>query len=170
MNQGRYPDKVINEAVTLVKRMDPKDAADTLREKYGYETLHPKTVARWARKYPLGKNNPLLPSKVAEEIRDVARGEAQEAMIGVGIVNEADVSDIAKAEAQMVADLTHRTLMTPLRLDPIEERKFAEKIEKHRNWLTLIITELGDLQVFSPAASELRRWFAWPTESSLQMS
>ena len=91
-------------------------------------------------------------------------------MIGVGIVNEADMSDIAKAEAQMVADLTHRTLMTPLRLDPIEERKFAEKIEKHRNWLTLIITELGDLQVFSPAASELRRWFAWPTESSLQVS
>ncbi len=99
MNQGRYSDKVINEAITLVKRMDPKDAADALREKYGYETLHPKTVARWARKYPLGKNNPLLPSKVAEEIRDVARGETQVAIDGMSIVNEAEVRDIAKAEA-----------------------------------------------------------------------
>ena len=77
MNQGRYPAKVINEAIALVKRMDSKDAADALWEKYGYETLHSKTVARWARKYPSGKNNPLLPSKVAEEIQDVARGEAE---------------------------------------------------------------------------------------------
>lgn len=90
MNEGRYPDRVINEAIRLVKKgTHPKDAADELREKYSYAKLHPKTVTNWCRKFPLGKTTPLLPPKVDAAIRDIARDEAQRR------------ADLAKQEEEM---------------------------------------------------------------------
>lgn len=78
MNEGRYPDKVINEAIKLLnKGMDPKDVADELREKCGYEKLHPKTLVRWRKKYPMGKASPVLPPQVTKEIREIAAEEAR---------------------------------------------------------------------------------------------
>ena len=79
MNEGRYPDEVVNEAINrLNEGKHPKDVTDELREEYGYERLHPKTVASWHRKYPLGKSPKTLPPKVVCEIRDVVRDLDQE--------------------------------------------------------------------------------------------
>ena len=79
MNEGNYPDKVVNEAVELLnKGENPKDVADVLRLKYHYEGLHAKTVARWHRQYPLGKSPKILPPRVVDEIRDVVRDLDQE--------------------------------------------------------------------------------------------
>ena len=56
MNGGRYPDNVVNEAVERINEgADSKDVADELREKYGYERLHSKTLKRWHKKFPMGK-------------------------------------------------------------------------------------------------------------------
>ncbi len=78
MNRGRYTDKVIDEAVALVKKgTDPKDVADILRGRYDYEKLHPKTVARWARKYPFGKVRSSLSKHTQEQIGEVARLEVK---------------------------------------------------------------------------------------------
>ena len=79
MNEGRYPDEVVNEAINrLNEGKHPKDVTDELREEYGYERLHPKTVASWGRKYPLGKSPKTLPPKVVREIRDGVRDLDQE--------------------------------------------------------------------------------------------
>ncbi len=78
MNGGNYPDKVVNEAVKLLnKGENPKDVVDVLRLKYGYERLHEKTVARWHRKYPLGKSPKTLPTRVVDGIREVVRDLGQ---------------------------------------------------------------------------------------------
>ena len=78
MNEGRYPDKVVNEAVELVNEGEtPKDVADVLHLKYGYAGLHAKTVANWHRKYPLGKSPKTLPPRVVDEIRQVVRDLGQ---------------------------------------------------------------------------------------------
>ena len=48
MNEGNYPDDVIDKAIELMDEgANPRDVADELREEYGYERLHAKTVARW---------------------------------------------------------------------------------------------------------------------------
>ena len=74
MNNGNYPDEVINKAIKRINEgNNPKDVADELREEYGYERLHPKTVASWGRKYPLGKSPKTLPPRVVDEIREVVR-------------------------------------------------------------------------------------------------
>ena len=74
MNEGRYPDEVVNEAINrLNEGKHPKDVTDELREEYGYERLHAKTVARWHRKYPLGKSPKSLPPRFVDEIREVVR-------------------------------------------------------------------------------------------------
>ena len=79
MNEGNYPDEVINKAIKLMNEGgNPKDVADELRHEYGYEGLHAKTVARWHRKYPLGKSPKTLPPKVVDEIREVVQGLDQE--------------------------------------------------------------------------------------------
>ena len=79
MNGGRYPDDVVDEAVELVNEGEnPKDVADVLRLKYGYEGLHAKTVARWHRKYPLGKSRELIPPVFVDKIRDVVQDLGQE--------------------------------------------------------------------------------------------
>ena len=79
MNEGNYPDKVVNEAVKLLnKGENPKDVAYELREEYGYARLHEKTVARWHRKYPLGKSPKTLPPRVVDEIREVVKDLGQE--------------------------------------------------------------------------------------------
>ena len=77
MNLGRYPDKVINEAVgRLGKGANPRDVADQLREKYGYEKLHWKTVGRWYEKYPMGKDAKSLPRKFKEEVYELGKEAA----------------------------------------------------------------------------------------------
>ena len=79
MNNGNYPDEVINKAIDLINEdTDPKDVVDELRGEYGYERLHAKTVARWHRKYPLGKSPKTLPPRVVDEIRQVVQGLDQE--------------------------------------------------------------------------------------------
>ena len=79
MNEGRYPDIVVNEAVKLVnKGGNPKDVADVLCRKYRYDGLHAKTVANWHRKYPLGKSPKTLSPRVVDEIRQVVRDLGQE--------------------------------------------------------------------------------------------
>ena len=79
MNEGRYPDEVVEEAIKLMNEgANPRDVADWLREEYGYERLHPKTVASWHRKYPLGKSPTTLPPKVVDEIREVVRDFGQD--------------------------------------------------------------------------------------------
>ena len=79
MNEGNYPDKVVNEAVKLLnKGENPKDVADVLRLKYHYEGLHAKTVARWHRKYPVGKSPKSLPPGFVDKMREVVQGLDQE--------------------------------------------------------------------------------------------
>ena len=79
MNEGRYPDEVVNEAINrLNEGKHPKDVTDELREEYGYEGLHAKTVARWHRKYPLGKSRELIPPVFVDKIRDVVQDFGQE--------------------------------------------------------------------------------------------
>ena len=79
MNEGNYPDKVINKAIDRINEGNhPKDVAYELREEYGYARLHEKTVARWHRKYPLGKSPKTLPPRVVDEIREVVRDLGQE--------------------------------------------------------------------------------------------
>jgi len=78
MNEGRYPDEVINKAIDRINEGNhPKDVAYDLREGYGYARLHEKTVARWHRKYPLGKSPKTLPPRVVDEIRQVVRDLGQ---------------------------------------------------------------------------------------------
>lgn len=79
MNSGTYPNPVINEAVKRMNQgANPKDVADELREKYQYDKLHWKTVGRWYRKYPLGKEPKSLPPQIKEEIRRLVRGHGSE--------------------------------------------------------------------------------------------
>ena len=79
MNEGRYPDEVVEEAIKLMNEgANSRDVADVLRLDNGYERLHTKTVARWYKKYPLGKSPKTLPPKVVREIRDVVRDLDQE--------------------------------------------------------------------------------------------
>ena len=79
MNNGNYPDEVINKAIKRInKGNNPKDVADELREEYGYEGLHEKTVKRWHRRWPTGKSPESLPPRVVEEIREVVQGLGQE--------------------------------------------------------------------------------------------
>ena len=79
MNNGNYPDEVINKAIKRINEgNNPKDVADELREEYGYEGLHEKTVKRWHRRWPTGKSPESLPPRVVEEIREVVQGLDQE--------------------------------------------------------------------------------------------
>ena len=79
MNEGRYPDEVVNEAINrLNEGKHPKDVTDELREEYGYEKLHPKTLASWHRKYPLGKSPKSLPPRLVEEIHEAVQDLGQE--------------------------------------------------------------------------------------------
>ena len=74
MNEGNYPDEVINKAIALINEdTDPKDVVYELCGEYGYAGLHAKTVASWQRKYPLGKSPTTLPPRVVDEIREVVR-------------------------------------------------------------------------------------------------
>ena len=78
MNEGRYPDEVVEEAIKLMTEgANSRDVADVLRLDNGYERLHAKTVARWHRKYPLGKSPKTLPPRVVDEIREVVRDLGQ---------------------------------------------------------------------------------------------
>ena len=88
MHEGRYPDEVVNEAINrLNEGKHPKDVTDELREEYGYERLHPKTVASWGRKYPLGKSPKTLPRKAELEASVAAQKdmEAQAAAVPVKV-------------------------------------------------------------------------------------
>ena len=79
MNEGNYPDKVINKAIDRINEGNhPKDVADELREEYGYERLHEKTVARWHRKYPVGKSPKSLPPGFVDKMREVVQDLGQE--------------------------------------------------------------------------------------------
>ena len=79
MNEGNYPDEVIDKAIELMDEgANPRDVADVLRSDNGYERLHPKTVVSWHRKYPLGKSPKTLPPRVVDEIRQVVQGLDQE--------------------------------------------------------------------------------------------
>ena len=79
MNEGRYPDEVIDKAINQINEgKHPKDVADELREDYGYEGLHEKTVARWHRKYPVGKSPKSLPPGFVDKMREVVQGLDQE--------------------------------------------------------------------------------------------
>ena len=74
MNEGSYPDIVVDEAIELMQGgANPRDVADGLRLDKGYTRLHWKTVARWYKKYPLGKSPKTLPPRVVDEIREVVR-------------------------------------------------------------------------------------------------
>ena len=74
MNEGRYPDEVVEEAIKLMNEgANSRDVADVLRLDKGYDRLHAKTVARWYKKYPLGKSPKTLPPRVVDEIREVVR-------------------------------------------------------------------------------------------------
>jgi len=53
------------------------DVIDILRGKYLYEELHRRTLARWYKKYPLGKNQPSILKGLEDPIRDLARQEAE---------------------------------------------------------------------------------------------
>ena len=71
MNEGRYPDHVVNEAVKRIREGgEPKDVADELREKYGYEKLVAKTVKRWYERYPWGKQPKSLPPELEELVQE----------------------------------------------------------------------------------------------------
>lgn len=77
MNSGRYPDIVVNEAVKRIREgAHPKDVADELREKYGFEKLHWKTVKRWCEKYPMGKQPKSWPPKFKDGVRELVKEEA----------------------------------------------------------------------------------------------
>ena len=79
MNEGRYPDEVVEEAIKLMNEgANSRDVADVLRLDNGYERLHAKTVARWYKKYPLGKSPKTLPPRVVDEIREVVKDLGQE--------------------------------------------------------------------------------------------
>ena len=79
MNEGRYPDEVVEEAIKLMNEgANSRDVADVLRLDNGYERLHAKTVARWYKKYPLGKSPKTLPPRVVDEIREVVQDVVQD--------------------------------------------------------------------------------------------
>ena len=79
MNGGRYTGEVINKAIKRInKGKQPKDVTDELREEYGYEKLHPKTLASWHRKYPLGESPKSLPPRLVEEIHEAVQDLGQE--------------------------------------------------------------------------------------------
>ncbi len=76
LNNGRYPDKVINEAVALLRGGTARrDVIDILREKYAYENLNRRTLDRWYSTYPLGKGP--QGKGLESRLRDLARQEAQ---------------------------------------------------------------------------------------------
>ena len=78
MNEGSYPDIVVDEAIELMQGgANPRDVADWLRLDKGYTRLHWKTVARWYKKYPLGKSPKTLPTRVVDGIREVVRDLGQ---------------------------------------------------------------------------------------------
>jgi len=79
MNEGNYPDEVINKAIDRINEGNhPKDVTDELRQEYGYERLHPKTVVSWHRKYPVGKSPKTLPTGFVDKMREVVQGLDQE--------------------------------------------------------------------------------------------
>ena len=79
MNEGRYPDEVVEEAIKLMNEgANSRDVADVLRLKYGYAGLHAKTVTNWHRKYPLGKSPKTLPPGFVDKMREVVQGLDQE--------------------------------------------------------------------------------------------
>ena len=74
MNLGSYPDRVVDEAIrAMEKGRNPKDVADELRLKYGYDGLHWKTVKRWHVKYPAGKQPQSLPFQFKDEVLELVR-------------------------------------------------------------------------------------------------
>ena len=84
MNEGRYPLDVVNEAIDRVREgVDPKDVADEIRLKYGYEKLHAKSVARWHRKWPMGKLPKSLPAAFREDVRQLIREETSMTQVSV---------------------------------------------------------------------------------------
>ena len=79
MNEGRYPDEVVNEAINrLNEGKHPKDVTDELREEYGYAGPHEKTVKRWHIRYPVGKSPKSLPPGFVDKMREVVQGLDQE--------------------------------------------------------------------------------------------
>ncbi len=83
MNGGRYPDSCVNEAVERINQgADPRDVADELREEYGYETLHWKTLKRWQKKYPMGKQPKSLPPGLKEEVQELVREYTSQERLG----------------------------------------------------------------------------------------
>ena len=71
MNEGRYPDEVINYGVArLNKGGDPKDVADEINEKYRYSTGRPspESLRRWHKAFPMGKEPKSLPPGFMGEV------------------------------------------------------------------------------------------------------
>ena len=76
MNYGNYSDEVINKAVERMNEGgNPKDVADEIRLKLGYDEGRPhwKTVKGWKVKYPMGKQPKSLPSTVIDEVRKLVQ-------------------------------------------------------------------------------------------------
>ena len=76
MNDGRYPNDVVNEGIRLVgEGGHPRDVADELRGKYGYDKGRPhwKTVQRWCLQYPMGKQPKSLPPRFKEELKELVQ-------------------------------------------------------------------------------------------------
>lgn len=76
MNEGRYPDEVINFAVARMNDgSDPKDVADEINETYRYDPGRPspKSLVRWHEKYPMGKQPKSLPPGFKDEVRELVR-------------------------------------------------------------------------------------------------
>ena len=79
MNEGSYPDILVDEVIELMQGgANPRDVADWLRLDKGYTRLHWKTVARWYKKYPLGKSPELIPPVFVDKIRDVVQDVVQD--------------------------------------------------------------------------------------------
>ena len=79
MNEGSYPDILVDEVIELMQGgANPRDVADWLRLDKGYTRLHWKTVARWYKKYPLGKSPELFPPVVVDKIQKVVQDVVQD--------------------------------------------------------------------------------------------
>ena len=86
MNNGVYPDNVVNEAITLSRKgVAPKDIADILKEKHRLGGPHAKTVEQWIFKYPDGKaSNAQSGLKVDFTIEGFRVLDSADAILGEG--------------------------------------------------------------------------------------
>jgi hypothetical protein len=84
---------------------------------------------------------------------------------------QAHLPQLPEAVQAFWQELRDRATGRPERLDPIQQQTLLGNIGDHRAKLKRIIHEdLMDLQVFPTDASEIRSWFAWPTETSWPVS